>query len=958
MLSRRLRIAAVALLWAVSAGALVVGASTSRGDARLSVGRVEAWRWWVIGGLLVPVWFVSTWWFDFVFGLLESSGRARRDRALFFLIPLRPSLLYIARFGCYTAAWGSLMHPTGQGPSEVVLKALIAVVLLFAARAMGVLTAKAVSIRFYNDKYFDRMQASLEQEFYLHLLATYRPPQARPLSRNGALRARVRKLVRPRSGEPGSRRAESVGASAVPSGVQTMAASPPDSARPSLQGNAQEPSKAEAMQPEDLARLLKDLEQLAFKNDGSTGSLLKLQRFILSHKPQAAFASKIGKVTGNTTEESIARSARRLTKLVFANLGNPAVRYLTKDDLRPALPPHMVGPAFEMLNPVDRLYLIRERVQVAIQEVFIRRRELKHALKDARTMTSSLRAVLVSAYTLAAAFIILAMFQVAIGSLWVSLTSLMIAGAFIFGNTLRVMFETLVRHFSTHPFDVEDKLDVPGIGWCVVKEMTLWQTVLVGWDGAAHLVPNSTLFNSALVNLSRSENHGDEFALWVDSDVDPAILDALYHELEDFRVANPEWFGSWLTLRVTTCAENGLKIRLAVYFEYAFSREHLQAVGDARNLMIVQALTVLRDQGVRLAARAEISFAPDHAPHSPNHFRSTLDSLGLVANGPWSTQTSAPPPVRIQAKGAAEKGKGPGAMGTGPPWGPARQPRAAQLPPVLQTLNRSESAASGLSALAGRLARVSYDDGLAARGPGGARGGIPAPASLPTINGTAFRAPRPSSPALPDAAASGSFVPPAARTVLSASEAPLPSNWTPHRDPSAVEGSVVGPSQGSNTLGDVSDLTGDDPAPSRRDERAREESTADTPRIGGRRKSGGFTVPRLALGPFSGDASAHGSSSYARASFDQANPRVLSASAARQRGAPDARVAPGAEGEWAAREVQEIMSGSQHAGSSAQAALQGQGASGNGLPASADAQRRRSWLPDKIVLDRDGSRGQ
>lgn len=67
----------------------------------------------------------------------------------------------------------------------------------------------------------------------------------------------------------------------------------------------------------------------------------------------------------------------------------------------------------------------------------------------------------------------LLIFQVQIGNLWVSVTSLIIASAFIFGNTLRIMFETLVRHFSTHPFDVEDKLNVEKIGWCVVKEMTL-----------------------------------------------------------------------------------------------------------------------------------------------------------------------------------------------------------------------------------------------------------------------------------------------------------------------------------------------------------------------------------------------------------------------------------------------------------------------------------------------------
>jgi len=103
-------------------------------------------------------------------------------------------------------------------------------------------------------------------------------------------------------------------------------------------------------------------------------------------------------------------------------------------------------------------------VELKIKEIFTRRRDLKSALKDSRTMVGSLKRVLVVLFTVAACFAILLLFQLEVGSMWVSITSVVLAGAFVFGNTLRVMFETLVRHFSTHPFDVEDKLDVPGVG--------------------------------------------------------------------------------------------------------------------------------------------------------------------------------------------------------------------------------------------------------------------------------------------------------------------------------------------------------------------------------------------------------------------------------------------------------------------------------------------------------------
>lgn len=88
-------------------------------------------------------------------------------------------------------------------------------------------------------------------------------------------------------------------------------------------------------------------------------------------------------------------------------------------------------------------------------------------------LSPSPRSVLVVVFEIATVMIILLIFRVQVGTLWVSLTSPILAFTFIFGNTLKTMFETLVIMFGPHPFDVEDKLVVPGIGWCNVLEVTL-----------------------------------------------------------------------------------------------------------------------------------------------------------------------------------------------------------------------------------------------------------------------------------------------------------------------------------------------------------------------------------------------------------------------------------------------------------------------------------------------------
>lgn len=74
-----------------------------------------------------------------------------------------------------------------------------------------------------------------------------------------------------------------------------------------------------------------------------------------------------------------------------------------------------------------------------------------------------------------------------------------------------------------------------------------WQTVLVDWQGQHWHIPNSKLLAETIVNVTRSDTMGDEFAIWVDLETDFNIVDVLYEELDNFRKANPQHFGEWVS---------------------------------------------------------------------------------------------------------------------------------------------------------------------------------------------------------------------------------------------------------------------------------------------------------------------------------------------------------------------------------------------------------------------------
>lgn len=60
--------------------------------------------------------------------------------------------------------------------------------------------------------------------------------------------------------------------------------------------------------------------------------------------------------------------------------------------------------------------------------------------------------------------VLLAWAQVDIQKLWVFISSVIIASAFVFGNSVKQLFESVIFLFFVHPYDVGDCLLIEGTG--------------------------------------------------------------------------------------------------------------------------------------------------------------------------------------------------------------------------------------------------------------------------------------------------------------------------------------------------------------------------------------------------------------------------------------------------------------------------------------------------------------
>lgn len=85
-----------------------------------------------------------------------------------------------------------------------------------------------------------------------------------------------------------------------------------------------------------------------------------------------------------------------------------------------------------------------------------------------------------------------------------------LAFAFVFGNSLRNMYESVIFLFVMHPYDVGDALFING-DWCSVEEIALQYTQVVRYDNVRIWYPNYVLCAGAVMNITRSAKRWESY---------------------------------------------------------------------------------------------------------------------------------------------------------------------------------------------------------------------------------------------------------------------------------------------------------------------------------------------------------------------------------------------------------------------------------------------------------------
>ncbi|KAI8381304.1 uncharacterized protein BYT42DRAFT_613094 [Radiomyces spectabilis] len=280
----------------------------------------------------------------------------------------------------------------------------------------------------------------------------------------------------------------------------------------------------------------------------------RFQHIVLTDQPNVHGKIEKAKVDVNST-----MFAKKVAKKLFYSLAYPhGVPYGGEDPKR-CLDVHDFRPYFSSDEEAEKAFavfdndgngnLTRREFRDTVLHIYKERKALAQSLRDTGQALGKIDAMLLLISIIANIFICLAIFQVDVWHSLVPLGSCLLALTFVFGNTAKNTFESILFVFVTHPYDAGDYVLIDG-QYLLVHNLGLMGTVFIRADGQMVYAPTTVLMTKLITNVRRSGDMGETITLTIDFRTPTEQLYILKERITDWVNCQSRDFAPGFDLRV------------------------------------------------------------------------------------------------------------------------------------------------------------------------------------------------------------------------------------------------------------------------------------------------------------------------------------------------------------------------------------------------------------------------
>jgi hypothetical protein len=205
--------------------------------------------------------------------------------------------------------------------------------------------------------------------------------------------------------------------------------------------------------------------------------------------------------------------------------------------------------AFDIFDRDGNGDINRREFRDTVVFIYRERKDISISMRDTSQALGKVDYMLLVISLLALLFTAFAIFNVDIWRSLVPLGSILLGLTFVFGNTAKNTFESVLFLFVTHPYDAGDYVMVDG-QYLLVHNLGVMGTTFISGDGQTVYAPTTVLMTKLITNVRRSGNMGETVTINVDFRTTSDQFWELHDRLSAWVASQSRDFGSGFDVRI------------------------------------------------------------------------------------------------------------------------------------------------------------------------------------------------------------------------------------------------------------------------------------------------------------------------------------------------------------------------------------------------------------------------
>ncbi|KAI9308763.1 hypothetical protein BJ944DRAFT_155602 [Cunninghamella echinulata] len=372
----------------------------------------------------------------------------------------------------------------------------------------------------------------------------------------------------------------------------------------------------------------------------------KMQSYILTDNPQ-----KLVRMQTRKTDINSDNHAKKVAKKLFYALAYPHGAFSTNPNFTfdqqqnkqeaKMLERHHFRPYFKTEEETQRAYelfdkdgngdISRREFRDTVIGIYRERKSLAQCIRDTSQALGKIDIIIFLIFLLINIFICIStIFGVNLYQALIPLGTFIMGLSFMFSETVKVAFQSIMFLFVTHPYDAGD--------YCIIDSQTLLVhnmgitgTVFIRADGQKIYAPTSVLMTKLITNVRRSPSMGESITLNVDFRTSTDLIFTLRDRLAAWVNDQPREYASGFDVRLQDIMDMN-KLVLTIWLPHKTNWQDIGKRLQRRNRFMFYLKDTLHELRIRYELPAQRFTSEKEFEEDLNLTATTPQSFGGIAH--------------------------------------------------------------------------------------------------------------------------------------------------------------------------------------------------------------------------------------------------------------------------------------------------------------------------------------